>query len=496
MVHRQWSQHELLTYPIADFAGSLLAQAPGRVLPSLFRDRVFWAGFAFIGFIYLVNGLRLWFPLMIEVPLSYDHRELIREFSFLSKYGGTEAYSLFRGMLYPFMACIAVLLPTEISFTCWFGWVLMILGTGAVFLTTGHVIGPTETRFIQVGAYLAMLAMIAYIGRREYLAILRHAVTFRRAEDPLLRRAAAACRVFVLAFAALAALLVHAGMDAFSAVALVASFSLVMVLLARMTAELGIPWLVSFSGMARALPMKLLGAAALGPKSLAVLAVVGAVLDCETQNSVAAQETTYRKLEEQTGAGLSRAGFNAALFAAAAAALAATVFITLWTDYSFGGRLEKRHVSLMTTAMNDAAGEIGRLDIEKSLQAARDADFWQKLRLIKPEPGFLGFSLAGAAVVVGCSLMRLRFTWWPLHPLPFLLFNTWCLGRMYTSFFVGWAVKVALLRVGGGKVFTRSKPFFIGVILGQVVMAGLWIAVSAVCFAATGSRPKAVMFFY
>jgi len=92
--------------------------------------------------------------------------------------------------------------------------------------------------------------------------------------------------------------------------------------------------------------------------------------------------------------------------------------------------------------------------------------------------------------------MRLRFTWWPLHPLPFLLLNTWCLSRMNFSFFIGWAIKVALLKVGGGKVFTRSKAFFIGVIVGQIVMAGLWVTVSAIYFLCTGAQPKVISFFY
>ena len=71
-------------------------------------------------------------------------------------------------------------------------WVLMILGTGFYFLFTGEVIGQTETTQMQVGMYVAMLAVIVFIGRREYASILRHAFTLRKPQDKVLGEAVVA----------------------------------------------------------------------------------------------------------------------------------------------------------------------------------------------------------------------------------------------------------------------------------------------------------------
>lgn len=515
MTHRQWSRHELLTYPIAEFAGSLLRRRADRLFPDLFYDRVFWCGFALTAAIYTINGLRLWFPLMIQVPLQFAHYNLIRQFHFLNDFCGTEAYSLFRGMVYPFVIALAVLLPMEVSLTCWLGWVLMILFTGVFFLFTGENIGRGETGYIQTGMYVAMLVMIVFIGRREYFAIFRGAFGLTRGEekkDPHLRAAVLACRIFIAAFAGLIAFFVYAGLDLLTAFTLVAAFVLILLLIARMTAEIGIPWLVSFGGMASGMPLKLLGAAAMGPKGLAVLAVLASILDFDTTNTWVAQQTTLDKINEEMDeeapppqASAGRPPKLSLLLAlGVCVAVVCSCFGTLWDNYSFGARRERSMHSTMTHRLKDTSSSINRLTASEgqgtgnqAKTAVNGAKGGMLLRLgrIQAASGFWKYFLLGAVLVGGCAFMRLRFTWWPLHPLPLLLINTWCLSRLYFSFLLGWLIKVALVRIGGGKFFLRSKPFFIGVIFGQVVLAGIWVLIGVVYWAITDRPPPRVIFF-
>lgn len=493
MVHRQWSKHELLSFPIAEFVHSTLAREPSRPFPAIGYNRIFWSGFLVVCLVFLVNGLSLWFPKMISIPLAYQHSDLIKKFPFLSNYCGREAYSLFRGMVYPAIVAIAVLLPSEISLTCWLGWVLMILATGFYFLGTGEVIGVAETTQIQSGMFVAMLAVIAFIGRREYAGIVRHAFTRRPAADKVLREAAIACRVFVGAFLGLTVLLTLAGLDWFLALVMVGSFSLVVLLAARMTAEIGIPWLVNFSSVAHTLPLKVLGSAALGPQGIAVLAVVGAIFGHDMTNSIAAQETTRGKLAEAHRGSVG--GALRWLFPlGVAVALAATIACTLWDNYSFGSRQEQRLSADLRTRMDTASVEINRLQIEGRAGGEEPGGLGRLVRA-KSESGFWRYFLYGVAIVGGCAFLRLRFTWWPLHPLPLLLINTWCLSRLYVSFLIGWLIKVALVRIGGGKVFTHAKPFFLGIIAGQVVIAVLWIIIGVIYYLRTGSQPPPIHFF-
>ena len=496
IVHRQWSRHELLTYPLADFLGNLLATEKGRAFSPLLRDRIFWTGFGLISFVLLVNGLRLWFPGMIEIPLSFSQIHLLKEFPFLAKYCGSEGYSLLRGFAFPFMVSIAVLLPTEVSLTGWLGWILFVLGTGSWFLATGE---PLQLAPMQNGMSLAMGAMILYIGRREYWAILRNAVRLAPAADPGLRGAVIACRVFVAACLLAGSLFVRAGLDWPLAALLVAGLALGFLLSARITAEIGIPFLPGFTGTVATIPLRILGPAVFGPQGLVVMSSLNFACIAEQDNSIAAQETARRKLEEAESERLPRR-LNGLLVAGLALGLAAGVFFTLWNNYSFGARQEGRFLNGLFNVEKVGGiamlgGEIGRLRAESASSGDKAMVGLPRLLRAQPEKQYWKFFSLGVVVVGGCALLRLRFSGWPFHPLPLLLLGSWILSRLYFAFLLGWLIKVALLRIGGGRVFARSKPFFFGVIAGSVVMSGIWLAVGIISYLTRNIIPPVVNFF-
>lgn len=495
-LHRQWSKHELLTYPLADFSGTLMTYEKKRALPDIFYDPMFLWGAGVVVAIYLINGLHSWFPLMIEIPLAYHHTDIMKSFPYIQKYCGREGYSLFRGMLYPIIVAIAFLLPTELSFSCWAGWVLMVLGTGFYFLTTGDVIGSTETGFITAGMFVAMLGAIIFIGRKEYWNILKNSFVMKKTPDSILNSAITACRIFMISFVFMVIALIYAGLDLYTAILFVAAFSLVAVLLARFTAETGIPWLVSFSGKAIFFPLTILGPAALGPKSIAVLTTVAAVfaVGMGTANSIASQETTYEKVAEKTYTPTFKKGMYLILFAGLILALFTSFFGTLSDNYSFGASVSRNS---WPGTMNYNSKKINRLNIEGVSEKVENLGKFNmsRLSLAQAEPDFWKFFFIGVTIILVCMFMRLRFTWWMFHPLPFLLLNSWCLSRLYISFLVGWAIKVAILKVGGGKVFTRTKPFFMGIIIGQCVISGIWILVNVIYFLVTDTQPPRMHIF-
>lgn len=500
MVHRQWSRHELLTYPFADFLRGFVEIEPGRAFPPILRDRLFWVGFGLIAFVLFINGMRLWFREMIEIPLSWSQIHLLKEFPFLSKYCGSEGYSLLRGFAFPFMVSIAVLLPTEVSLTGWLGWILFVLGSGAWFLSTGD---PLQAVPMQHGMYLAMGAMILYIGRREYFSILRHAVRFAPPDDHGLRGAVTACRLFVLAAFLATWLLARTGLGWVIAPFLVGCLSLAFLLAARITAEVGIPFLPGFSLGFLAIPLKVLGPAAFGPKGLTFLATLPlAATGGDHANSVEAQETSRRKLEEEEAPGFP-GRFTMILVVGLLVFLAAGTAFILRDNYSFGARQEESYSNtlysgapnLQLPGLASVGSDIGRLQAESGDGAHPEPPGLALLRSAKSEPKYWRFFSVGAILVGGCALLRLRFPGWPFHPLPLLLLGTWTLSRLYVAFFLGWLIKVALLRIAGGRVFARSKPFFFGVIAGSVVMSGIWIIVGVVYYLTRHIVPPVVNFF-
>jgi len=91
-------------------------------------------------------------------------------------------------------------------------------------------------------------------------------------------------------------------------------------------------------------------------------------------------------------------------------------------------------------------------------------------------PGWL-FTGIGAAVMGGLLLLHHRFVWWPLHPLGFPIASIWLTGQLWFSIFLAWAVKVMVLRYGGGALYNKTRYFFLGLILGQYTASGVWIVV-------------------
>jgi hypothetical protein len=139
--------------------------------------------------------------------------------------------------------------------------------------------------------------------------------------------------------------------------------------------------------------------------------------------------------------------------------------------------------------VDPSRGDIMRLQVEGQAERLDKVSGLAKLALARSESSFWRYFLYGVVLVGGCAFMRLRFAWWPFHPLPLLFLNTWIMSRLYFSFLLGWVIKTALTRIGGGRVFVRSRPFFIGVIAGQVVVSCLWLFVGGIYYAVKGDKP-------
>jgi hypothetical protein len=76
----------------------------------------------------------------------------------------------------------------------------------------------------------------------------------------------------------------------------------------------------------------------------------------------------------------------------------------------------------------------------------------------------VGFLVAGFIIVAILEILRMRFTWWPIHPLGYLMSGgqrvTWT--GSWTAFLGAWIAKWITLRVGGSKLYEEHGVAFIG----------------------------------
>jgi len=74
--------------------------------------------------------------------------------------------------------------------------------------------------------------------------------------------------------------------------------------------------------------------------------------------------------------------------------------------------------------------------------------------------------------------MRFRFLWWPFHPIGYVMTNLrWILYWIWFSFFIGWLFKAVVMRYGGVSGYRRFMPFFVGLIIGEMVGNGFWVTI-------------------
>ena len=91
-------------------------------------------------------------------------------------------------------------------------------------------------------------------------------------------------------------------------------------------------------------------------------------------------------------------------------------------------------------------------------------------------PNVPGMMSAGVGAVVMAFLiyMRHHFLWWPLHPLGYALGVTWAPSRIWFATFIGWALKLVIMRFGGFSAYRRGRAFFLGLIVGEYAMTAIW----------------------
>jgi hypothetical protein len=83
--------------------------------------------------------------------------------------------------------------------------------------------------------------------------------------------------------------------------------------------------------------------------------------------------------------------------------------------------------------------------------------------------------LGGFVGVLGLLICR-AYLGWGLHPIGFLGASVHATHALWFSLFLGWLFKSLILRYGGMRGYGGLLPFFLGLIVGDVLNGALWIA--------------------
>ncbi len=468
LLRRQWIENESLTFPLLELPLQMVDSSDERPTHSAFwTNRALWMGVVLAFGVHFLRGMNHYFPDWPIVPgfhgpgVDVEFTEM--PFLVLGKMG----INILLGAV-----GVAYLLSREVSFSMWFCFFLVkaqlvlaqMSGYPPSNLPKDLYLGrPTFITHQSIGGWAMMAAMLLWTARGHVGNMARAALRPRSA-SALLSNEPFAPRVVMggLALCALGTLgwCVYAGINPLLALLFFALYGAMSVVLARLVLEAGMIFpqftFSSFDVLTGLAP----GAGAMGGANLTRLSFLQTSLFGDARSNSLPVFLTALKLAHAQGLdGRNTRRLMGAALLAALTAMAVCVLVDICALYSHG--------ALASYSWFTKDGPQSTFSGVASLLRGDSA----------PNAGNWAWFAVGAFVVWAMLFLRTRFLWFPLHPLGYIVASGYAIGPLYTSFFIGWLLKVVMVKYGGHDRAQALKPFMIGLILGNACAMMLWIAI-------------------
>jgi len=483
--HQQWVHHEQLPYPIPVFVNSLLPDAQGR-LNQVFRNRVFWIGFAVSFLILMNNYLCRWWPnVLIPVSTRLNFGPLMKLLPVIVRGKGTMLF--YPRIILPVVG-LAYLIGSDVSISMALAPWLYCLVAGifagyGVHLRSGKMMALTMEPFIFAGGYFGILSMVLYTGRRYYLSAFLRGIGVST-HDQIPAHAITGARMFMGGIFLFIIQLVLVGLD--WQIAIIYTFFAVMiyVVVSRSIAETGAFHVGTFvyPGI---MVWGMFGEKALGPTTLAIMFLVSTVLLAAPGWCPMPFIVQALKLADLSKVRVSHTvkWGTAALLIGLFVAVPATIY---W-QYDRGAPTRGWPRSSSVFPLENVVEIVHKLEGQGSLEAATTVKGWARFQRLQPSgTNLLAFAItAGLALAVGFG--RLRFAHWPIHPVIFIFFGGHQGMLMYLSFGLGWLIKNIVTKYGGAQFYHQLRPGMIGLIAGAMMARFLPMIIGMIHYFVTGN---------
>ncbi|HJP33387.1 MAG TPA: DUF6785 family protein [Candidatus Latescibacteria bacterium] len=458
LVRRQWIEHERLTFPLAQVPISMIGEPEGEnssLFGDFFRSPAAWMGILLPLLQYSLRALHNYYPSVPEgVPIwKYFY---FWDGKFQLRWSISHAVVGF-----------GFLLSTKLGFSMWFLGLLTTLER-AVLLhyaipgtqrVEGIALGSTYLAYQGFGALMVLAASALWVARPHLSIIWQKVVTgtdsiddgdeilsYRQAVGLLL-----GCTVVMCVW------LYFSGMSWWLAPFLVLITLGVMFGLTRIVAEGGLA-----VTKAPLYPVDAaigsVGSSSLGHANLGAMGLAFPWGDAMRVTLMAAVIHGLRLAEHYVTAHRRRL-FFAILIAVIAASTAAAVTI-LQVGYRHGA------LNLSVWFFGEGAATAPYKFAAYHLTNPTEAS-WD----------FFGVAGLGGAAQWMLTLASKRWLWFPIHPVAFPISAMWTTHHLMPSIFIAWLVKSVVLRYGGVTLYRRTRPFFLGLILGHYAAGGLWCVI-------------------
>jgi len=453
LLRRQWLDYDRLTFPLTHPPLEMTegVDEPRTIFAWLLRQRLIWLGALIPFVVHSVNGLHFYFPAVPEIRLSFPLNPYLTSYLF-SQIGP------FIAIVHFSVIGVAFLLPSDLAFSLWF-FFFLFMGQSVMLTYLGWQLPnfpgyatPAHAGLQMLGAFFAIVTHLILVGRRHWRQVIANETP---SDEPISYRTALLGFLICIGFATLWCWVAGAS----PSVALLSWLVLfvIAVALTRFVSEGGLLFIQAFRPSD--LFVAFVGTRPFTPRHLTVMAFVEKVFmfDLRTflmpffMDSFRIAKVTDIPLRPLTGA----------MWLSVMVSMMASSWSFLRLVYRKGAN----------TMMQGA----GAWFLQHSPRQVLDFTVAYIEQPRQPTP--LSRSCFVIGFLVALLLYRLRqlFLWFPFHPIGYAMGPSWPMIQLWFSTMLGWVMKALLLHYGGLGAFRRWRPFFLGLLIGEYLTAGLWL---------------------
>lgn len=460
LFRRQWVEEERLTYPLVllpiEMAGAGTEEAGST---PFWKNPWMWAGFIIAGILESVNFVNFLVPSVPSLAIKPGMGSNELQTFFTSR--PWNAMGRLSMAFYPFAIGIGYLLALDVSFSCWFLYLMTKvaqIACSALGLSEGGAGGlANRMPYIReqgIGAFVGIAIFSAWMARRALSTAWREAVRPSGGDKEELMPFRLAIFGGIIGLGAMVAFLIATGMNLTQAATFTFVYICCAVTLARIVSEAGAGWAWAPFWSPASFAAESYGLNHMTPQqTTALLGYMGWTSDMRDNP----MPHYSQSLKMSQTVGFSARAYLGPLVFASLLGIIAAFWAHLDAYYVYGAATAKVRPALQ-------GGATG---------AARQAVAMMVTPLLQDWPGIAGAGV-GLLIAIGFSIARQLFTWWPLHPLGYALAMTNSMEYMWCPFLLAWLAKLITLRYGGIKAYRTALPFFLGLILGDYVVPTVW----------------------
>ncbi|MCZ6633882.1 MAG: hypothetical protein O7G87_10785 [bacterium] len=458
LFYKQWEEKERLVFPMSQFPVALLEGADEGRVPTVFKDKIFWIGFASVAGVICWNIIG-YFQLALPRITVFDHYH-------------TKAISLglyyppFYVRIQPLLMGLAYLCPVDMLFSVWFYDLVNIFKTG-MLNRTGFTVGlegqPSKAGEIMMlemhGALVCLVLWSLWVAREHLKETIQKAFIRPEEDDGVPVTYRTAWLGLVLSSVGLGGWMMSVGMTFGAVVGQMILMFFCYFGIAKYAAATGFTFLSPAGGKGVALMNTVVGTTHLTEGSQAMMTLINrnVFLGASSRTTaLAAMPHIFRML----GQSLTRHPW-----------IWGMVPLAYLVGYiSAGGfYLNRCYVE----------GGLNGLMVPWPMDALTSrVPYIEGSKITVFDPQKFGVWTLGFAQAGFLMYLRNRFSWWPFHPVA-LAFRP----RQYAfGLFLVWLVKVVVLRFGGVKLYRRSLPFWYGAIVGYLFGIAFSSIIDAIWF--------------